>query len=117
MKKFVLFLYGDKQLDRLPIDNINLKSVDIIKSDLAFAHGIFTEDIDVQFEDEAQAEPTANYYIDASGMLMLNSPIKDRQVIGVRQAFPLDNEEDINRFIDLFNGDVECLLYLKTESL
>lgn len=117
MKKFLLFLYSGKQLDRLQVDNINLNSVDIIKKDLAFEHGVQVDDIDVQFEDEAQAEPTANYYVDASGLLMLDSPLKNREVEGVRQAHPLDTIDEINFFLENFNGDIECLLYLKAKSL
>jgi hypothetical protein len=48
---------------------------------------------------------------------MLNGAIKDRECIGVRQAYKLDTEEEINWFIDNFGDDTDCLYQFKLSGL
>ena len=56
---------------------------------------------------------TTNYYVDASGLLMLKSDSKNIEIEKVEQNFPMETQAEIDWFMDMYAGDIDELLYLR----
>ena len=113
--KQVLFLHSDEILETISMDSINMHLVEVIKTDVAYNHNVPIDTIVVKFITEVEAdESPIGCFVSKEG-LMLKMTLKDRKVIGIRQAFQIETPEQVNKFMHEFGGDIDRLLFFNSK--
>lgn len=112
--KLVIFKVLGEAKEQIDGDDINLDQVEIMKTNLAFMHGVSYDDVEVDFKDSYVPDIASDLIVREDGLFMFrpNPHAIFRAVEGIRPAFDLNHAELEEEFLTLLSKKDYCKAFI-----